>query len=241
MKHPPEIEVVRVDFGAYPSASRLNHKIPKDSPLLHATLDIRWDVRDPAVAVQRFEWALADFSPSFKSHECRGPEAYHVVPGAGEDGSGAGAAPQPFDAGLALAHLIEHVMIDFACAMTDQKRCSGITAAHRTIPGRYDLLVESPDREVGACCLGLALSVVASAVANGSVPGEAERDILRAGRLAYARRGLSLLAPELSRALGWTEARAEKALRALKDVGYLSELSYTVNFSGVSDFRVSSC
>lgn len=74
-------------------------------------------------------------------------------------------------------------MIDFQCAITDLKRCSGITAAHRGIPGRYDLIVESPDCGVARCCLALALSFV-SAATDGSFPGTTERDILQAARTA---------------------------------------------------------
>ncbi len=245
MASQPDITVVRIDYGTFPLASRLNHKIARDSPLLHATIDIRWDDPDPGFAVARCEKALLAFSPSFKRHECRGPEAYHVVPGNGRNaGAAGGPGPpgptQPFDGALALAHLIEHVVIDFQCAITDLKRCSGITAAHRGIPGRYDLIVESPDCVVARCCLALALSFV-SAATDGSFPGATERDILQAARTAYTRPRQSLTAADLARELGWTEERAGRALRALRDVGYLSERPYTVNISGLSDFRVSNC
>lgn len=54
----PDITVVRIDYGTFP-------------------LDIRWDDPDPAFAVARCEKVLLAFSPSFKRHECRGPEVYH--------------------------------------------------------------------------------------------------------------------------------------------------------------------
>ncbi len=241
----PDIKIIKIEYGAFPPASRLNHKIASDSLLLHATLDIRWDDPAPAPAVARCEKALLAFSPSFKRHECRGPQAYHVVPGNGRKAGAAGGPEppgtgQPFDGALALVHLIEHVMIDFQCAITDQKRCSGITAAHRGVPGRYDLIVESPDCGIARCCLALALSSV-SAATDGSFPGAVERDILQVARAAYMRPWRSLTAADLARELGWTEARAGRALGALRDVGYLSERPYTVNISGLSDFRVSSC
>jgi len=239
----PDIKLIKIEYGAFPPASRLNHKIAADSLLLRATLDIRWDDPDPASAVARCERALLAFSPSFKRHQCRGPEAYHVVPGNGRNAGAAGGREhprpgQPFDGALALMHLIEHVMIDFQCAVTDQKRCSGITAAHRGARGRYDLIVESPDYGIARCCLALALSSV-SAATDGSFPGTIERDILHVARAAYTRPWRSLNAPDLARELGWTEARAGRSLGALRDVGYLSERPYTVNISGLSDFRVS--
>lgn len=245
MTFQPDIKIVAIEYGAYPPASLLNHQISRDGLLLRATLDIRWDDPNPVSAVARCEKALLAFSPSFKRHQCRGPEAYHVVP---RDGRNAGAAgvrerakpAQPFDGALALMHLIEHVMIDFQCAVTDQKRCSGITAAHRGVKGRFDVIVESPDCGIGRCCLALALSTV-SAATNGSFPGTVERDILRVARAVYSHPGRNLTAPEMARDLGWSESRAARALGALRDVGYLSERPYTVNFSGLSDFRVTNC
>ena len=71
----PDIKIIKIEYGAFPPASRLNHKIARDSLLLRATLDIRWDDPDPAPAVARCEKALLAFSPSFKRHACRGPPA----------------------------------------------------------------------------------------------------------------------------------------------------------------------
>lgn len=238
----PDIKILKIEYGHFPTAAQLNHKIPKDSLLLRATLDIRWDQPDPIDAVARCEKALLAFSPSFQRHQCRGPEAYHVVPrNGGEAGSARGRTgpDQPFDGALALMHLIEHAMIDFQCAVTDQKRCSGITAAHRGTKGRYDLIVESPDYGIARCCLALALSSVTAAT-DGTFPGSIERDILRVAQAAYMRPWKSLTAPGLARDLGWTETRAGRALEALRDVGYLSERPQTVNISGLPDFRVSS-
>lgn len=50
----PDIKLIKIEYGAFPPASRLNHKIAADSLLLRATLDIRWDDPDPASAVARW-------------------------------------------------------------------------------------------------------------------------------------------------------------------------------------------
>lgn len=116
--------------------------------------------------------------------------------------------------------------------------CHAETAAHCLDSAH--LIVESPDCGIARCCLALALSSV-SAATDGSFPGAVERDILQVARYAYTRPWRSLTAADLARELGWAEARAGRALGALRDVGYLSERPYTVNISGLSDFRVSTC
>src|SRR2546426_5440682 len=143
----PEVQVVQIDYGPLALAASLNRAIARDSPLLKATLDVRWDEADAATQLHRIETALAAFSPSFREHQCRGSRVYRVFPkeepaltGAGGGDAGAGGArgaaedarPQPFDAGLALAHLIEHAVIDFESAITRATRISGVTAARRS-------------------------------------------------------------------------------------------------------------
>ena len=234
----PEIRVARIDYGLLLEAGLLNPKIPPDSLLLLATLDIRWDPQDPAAAVARLEEALLAVSPGLALHECRGPSSYHVLartrrPRAltpGERGT-------LVEAPLALAHLVEHAIIDFQCDILGETRCSGITAARRAPRGRFDLIVECPDPHAGRSCLSLAATWLTSA-ARGHTLGSAEREILAAARLAHARRGEALRPRAVARALHWPQARAERALSALSEVGYLVETRHTVNLSGVPEYRV---
>ena len=93
------------------------------------------------------------------------PREEPALADAGRDDAADGAAreaaadvrPQPLDARLALAHLIEHAVIDFESAITRATRISGVTGARRSPPGRFDLMVECPDPAVGRLCLALAV------------------------------------------------------------------------------------
>ncbi len=232
----PEIRVAKIEYGPLPEASVLNPRMTAGSPLLLATLDIRWDPDDPVPAVARLEAALASFRPGLDQHECRGLPRYHVL-ALVRPASTQAAADGPFEGALALAHLVEHAVIDFQCSILDQTRCSGITAAHRAPRGRYDLMIECPEQHVGRCCLVLATTWLTS-MARGHTLGTAEREILTAARLAYARRGETLRPMAVARSLGWPEARAASALSALRDVGYLVEATDTVNQSGVPEYRI---
>jgi hypothetical protein len=232
----PEIRILQVEHGLFPAARALNPRFGPESPLLLASLLVRWEPEDPAGAVAALEERLLAFSPGFARHECRGLETYHIfapgrraVPPTG---------PPVFEAGLMLAHLIEHAVIDFQCAVSRQRRCSGATAARRDGRDRYDLLVECRDFPVGRCCLGLAVTWL-SAAADGHPPGAPEREILAAARLAHERRGESLTPALIARVLRWPGESARRALAALSEVGYLVESPYSVNLSGVPQYRVS--
>ena len=240
----PSVPVVRIVRLAYePSvaaAASLNPRFAPDSLLLLATLNICWDEPDPFSSISRLEEELLAFSPSFGRHECRGEQAYHVFLGGARQNPAANrraSFPEPFEGCLALAHLIEHAIIDFQCTVTRQKRCSGVTGAHREPANFYDVIVECSDLRIGKTCLSLALSWLTSILAGQPI-GSAERQVLAAARLAYRRRGQALMAPAVARALGCSERRAEKALSVLQGAGCLDQTPYSFNFSGIPEYRM---
>ncbi len=245
----PDVRIVEVEFAPSSVAASLNREIAPDGQLMRAALDIRWREPQPVAALARIESRLVDFSPTFRSHQCRGPIAYHVflsprtgAPGespAEEPAAGEGAA-QPFDACLALAHLIEHVIIDFESAVTEEARISGVTGARRKPLGRFDVMVECNDRRIGRLCLGLAVSALTGA-ADERPPGRRERDTLAAVRLAYRHPGRTWTPGAVARVLGWSFPQAARALSSLRDLGYLAEFTCTVNISGVPQYRVAPC
>ncbi|HEU4402915.1 MAG TPA: hypothetical protein VFT43_12500 [Candidatus Polarisedimenticolia bacterium] len=236
MKPTPQIRIVRVQYGPFPAAATLNVKMAPDRPLLYSTLEICWKAPDPTAAVSHLEQALLRFSSTFGKHECRGPRVYHVLLG-GDGHHPVHPVAPPFEGALALAHIIEHAVIDFLCTVTDEKRCSGVTAALRDPPCRFDLMIECPDFHLGRCCLALAVAWLSSA-AGGQDLGPEKQKTLAAARLAYSQPGRPLTPPVVARTLGCSERQAERALFELRDAGYLDEFSCTINLSGVPEFRV---
>ena len=237
---------MEVIHGFFPVASSLNRRISPASPLLRATLDVRWDEPDALAAVASLERSLSALSPTFVLHECRGPHAYHVFSGdASRRPAGFGSrrdarrSPPAFDGCLALAHLIEHAVIDFQCHVSDGSRCSGLTGAYRGSPARFDLMIECWDFALGRCCLALAVIWVTQAAA-GHPLGEEERAILGAARLAYRGCGRSLTPPELSSRLGIDPVRSRRALETLREIGFLAVSRATMNFSGIPEYRIAS-
>ncbi len=232
----PEVRVVRIECGPLELAASFNHAIAPDAPLLRATLDIRWDEPDPA-ALDRIERSLAVFSPSFRRHECRGDSAYRVFRKKRSPPPDARTDPQPLDPRLALAHLIEHAVIDFESAITHATRISGVTGARLHPPGRFDLMIECPDAAVGRLCLALAVLSLTGA-ADARPPGRRERDLLAIARLTYRHPGRVWTSPALASACDWPLAQADAALSSLHQLGYFATLAYAMNFSGVPRFTV---
>ena len=240
----PTITITDIQHGTFQAAPSLNPRFSPDRPILLASLEISWSPREPRKAVADLEANLLAFSPEFQRHQCRGMEAYHVFARkpAGREAQAPVQVPgcrgrsQPYEAGLALAHLLEHAVIDFQCEVTGESSCSGITGAHRSDPRRFDLLVECSRFATGRCCLALALDWVQDAI-RGCPMGTHEREVLAALRWLHHSAPPAIFSTSLAGALGWSEQRAEVALAALQEAGYLRIVPYAVNLSGLAEYR----
>jgi hypothetical protein len=234
----PGIRVLRIEHGRFPWSRSLNPKFPDGGRLLFAALDIAWSPPDAAFAIGRIEEELVAFRPGFSRHECRGAAAYHVFRVIRPASLGRPGDPPPLEGPLALAHLIEHAVIDFQCLITEARSCSGATAARRAPAGRFDLVIECRDFAVGRCCLALAVDWLTS-IARGHRLGPAERIVLAAAGAAYRRRGGRLRPALLARTLGSSEPDAGRALCALAGAGYLIEVPRSKRSRGAPEYRVS--
>jgi hypothetical protein len=241
----PKISILEIRHGTFPQASRLNPRFTPDRPLLLVTLRIRWAPKNPPRAIAALEKGLLAFSPAFRRHQCRGMGIYHVFSDAGGNGgsrSGSGESSassgveEEFDAGLALAHLLEHAVIDFLSEVTGEASCSGITGAHRSASHRYDVLVECREIEIGCCCLALALAWL-QGLCRGQALGSAEKEVLSVLRWIHRRPAPEVFASRVAGALGWSEDRVERALQALQATGYLEAIDYAMNLSGVPAYH----
>jgi len=193
------------------------------------------------------EEKLLLFAPGLRHHQCRGPDGYLVF-SSSEHGDGA-VAPEPkrsapdaaqgnemYDPGLALAHLLEHVIIDSQCSVTGERTCSGVTGAHRSASCRYDIMVECRELAIGCCCLALAVGWFRSLLRSGSMGG-AEKESLSALQWIHHHAPGVVFSVGLARFLGWSEERAERALATLHGTGYLETRTYGVNLSGLKEYR----
>lgn len=239
----PDIRIHGVEHGALAQAAALNRKIDPAIPILKVALEIHWE--DPAAAERlvSIEAGLRRFSDTISHHQCRGLRAYRVFGPATEEGGaghprrqGDGAGPPPgFDAALALAHLIEHAIIDFQSFITGARRCSGVTGALTDPPGRFDLMVECPDPLAGRCALALAVTWLGTIASGGDLP-ETEKDLLAASRAVLRCPARRRTSSAIAGRLGWTERRADRALNSLCEMGCLGREAYAFNFSDIPSY-----
>lgn len=141
--------------------------------------------------------------------------------------------------GLALAHLIEHVMIDAVAFVTGLERVSGVTGAHQDSERRFDVYVECPDYPVCLLARYVGIAWVLTLLRRGSLDPAGART-LPVARLVYNLRPRSLDPGRAAGEVGIVEAAALEILERLEVAGFVRRAAYTVNLSGTPHFRLTS-
>lgn len=229
------IRVLATDFGFYPEILPLHSRIRPDSPLVKVSLDIDWtspDFRDVLAAMQRH---LLEVSPSFLQHRCGGPEGYHIH-GMLDDDAPARAESE-IEAGLALAHLIEHIMIDAVAYVASETRVSGVTGAHRDCTRRFDVFVECPDRAIGSVAVTLALCW-ADLLARGESPDGQGRIALALARHLYLTRPAAINLVDAARSVPGSVSQLREAFDWLERSRFACPQKYAMNFSGIPFYQM---
>ena len=239
MSPSPSVNVLASDYGYHPSILPLNKSLRPFASTLRLTLEIDWNPPDPAQALSKLERDLLVVCPSLGDHHCRGPVQYHVH-GASRGwvakvrGRWLGVEP-----GLALAHLIEHVMIDAVAFVTGLKRVSGVTGAHQNSTRRFDVYVECPDYPICLLARYVGIAWVLTLLQRGSLDSAGART-LPVARLIYNLSPGSLDPTRAAGEAGMDEADALEILERLEVAGFARRAGYTVNLSGTQYFRLES-
>lgn len=185
-----------IEVGPHTDVLPLNASFRPDVPLMKLQVEIDWNPPHPHQALPRLEEQLAELCPGLREHKCRGHFRYHIL----RSGEAARAGQEPIEASLALAHLLEHVLIDMIAYVMSAPRLSGITGAHRDSLRRFDIFVECPDPAVAPLLARLAVSWIAALLGGESVDGGG-RETLELAHLLYCRRPEGLALEEIARQL----------------------------------------
>lgn len=233
------ISVQSSHFGSHPEAFLLNASFRQDTPILKLCVEINWEPEEPAAAVAALEGRFVEFCPSLREHQCRGQEEYRILGSGNGRGGHDPAGEPPIEAGLALAHLYEHVMIDAIAFITDTPIVSGATGALKASHKRFDIFVESPDALAARLSVGLATSWVGALLAGGTLNGNG-RMALELIRHFYRTQPGALDAGEIARALGRGRVEVGDGLNWLEREGLTRRVSYTMNLSGLAYYGLPS-
>ncbi len=234
----PAIRALSLDVGSHPQARRLNPQFSPEAPLLRLRVEVSWDPRDASTTLFGLEGRLARLSPTLARHQCRGHHDYRILRTLARDTGGPPRLGRDFEPSLALAHVLEHLIIDAVSFLTGAPIVSGATGALRGVPHRYDVFVECPDPALARLVVALPLSWLSSLAAGGSLDGEGWTTLVVARHL-YLRRHAGPCDPvALSRRLMRSPGEVEAALRWLERNGFACRVGYTMNFSGVEYCRL---
>lgn len=224
---PNPVEITGLTFGTFAEVSALNRRFIPGHPRLKLTVDLDLSARVPGATPALFMPGLSRLLPSLERHTCCGH-------GRIEDTFISGTrvptclTEEPDDA-IEIAHLLEHLIIDFQHGVADMRSCSGITCGYKTPITRYDLFVETPDERVGRFCVSLACELM-NRLLLGEEPFPSCASVLNLARRVFLAAGASLTSPVNT--LG-DDTHAADALRRLLASGFLTEVAMAINFSGV--------
>ncbi|MFQ5670014.1 MAG: hypothetical protein ACE5HD_05785 [Acidobacteriota bacterium] len=220
----------------YPRIRKLNPSFRRNVPLLKLQVTIDWSPPDPAHALAELQERLAGVSPSFRRHQCRGQEGYRLFQGPTHDGATQDSGGS-LEASLALAHLIEHVMIDVISFITSSHRVSGVTGAPWDSNRPLDLFVECPDLSLASLSIHLAMTWLLALLEGHSLNG-CGRPTLELARHLYRNRFQSVVPRRAARELSQAPDKVLEALRFLEKAGFACQERHTMNFSGTTYYHV---
>ena len=203
------------EVGPHTQVLPLNARFRSDVPLLKLQVDIDWNPHHPLQALDLLEERLVELCPGLRDHQCRGHVRYRILrrqePGGGEH--------EPVEASLALAHLLEHVLIDAMAFIISAPLLSGITGALEDSAQRFDIFVECPDPSVAPVTVRLAVSWISALLEGTSLDGKGRR-ALELVHLLYERRSEGLGLEEIAQNLGCEPDELHPALLWLEQNGF---------------------
>jgi len=236
---PAVIEVLGLSFGGFPAVTPLNPRFLPGHDRLKLTLEIRPPGRPgslPVSARRRLLSRLQRVFPALARHRCCGDHAIDdslllggVAPGCGLP---------PTDAMVDIAHLLEHLVIDFQHHIAAMRRCSGITCGHAGRLSRFDLFVESPDRGTSRLSVALAVAIMNDLLAGHPLDPVYERVVGLARRFRAVPRGV--IDDATVRRWCGDAPRAARALEFLIEMEFVGEVETSINYSGARLFATRS-
>jgi len=223
-----------VEFGLFDEITALNPRFIAGHERLKLTMEVRLPAFATAIPTAGFVQSLEQLFPGLALHRCCGENKLHETlfnPLIENDRHSDDAVRQPDDF-VDVAHLFEHLVIDFQHAIANMGACSGITCGYETPRSRYDIFVESPARGVSELCVGMAW-VLMNELMRGRTPDAVYAGVVKLARWFHMHPGNRASSASAARFLHG-DARARDTMRVLSflhDMGFIAEIESSMNFS----------
>ena len=185
MKRRSRIRIAGSEVGLFPQSLALNPRFRPEVQRIKLTVEIEWEPSEGCKALGRLEKSLAALSPTLLQHECYGQAGYRILRGLDGRQREADVEATRIELPLAVAHLLEHLMIDMVATLTGESLISGATGARWDSPHRFDIIVECPDVAVAPLVARLSVSWMQAMLAGRELDGTG-RPALELAQQIYA-------------------------------------------------------
>lgn len=145
------MKIIDHDFGKFNDINHLNPRFIAGRTKQKIIIDVLTSSDVCRRAATALEQEVRRLFPSLTKHDC------------GCNSNASREMKGPFNAYrgvIDVVHVIEHIMIDLMCSLTDLTICSGITCHYWNPPNRFDIFVESPNQKVSLFAAHFATSLV---------------------------------------------------------------------------------
>jgi hypothetical protein len=160
-----EMEIIDIKYWMFPEVTHLNKRFIPGRKRLKLTLDV-------VSSDGRYERACSDISdrfvelfPSLRKHSC----CYSPIPADAQDKETYNPIKK-MGRIIDIVHIVEHLIIDLQCYISEMQICSGITCNHWDPRNRFDVFVECVDKRVGVFSSSLTVEMVKNLIQSISKP-----------------------------------------------------------------------
>lgn len=227
------IKTILLKHDYFPDILSLNPRFDSHSNHLKASIEIIWEEKDQRAKIESIIPKISAISETIQKHQCSEADDYLPF----DLKAKLELEEKSFEGKLALAHLIEHLTIDFFCFITEIKKCSGVTCALWDPKNRFDLFIECMDELTGKFSFFLAVHAIHELIQNKD-PVKWFKNILKTSRYCYQHRSVPISHINMANSFRWDEEKAKNMLQELASLGFVEEESYTISFSSIPAYRL---
>ncbi len=192
MKRRSRIRIAGQEVGLFPQSLVLNPRFRPDVQRIKLDVEIDWEPVEGNRGLSALEKSLVEISPNLRQHDCYGQSAYRILRELEGVHNRSDSETAQIEVPLAIAHLLEHLMIDTVATLTGEPLVSGATGARWDSRQRFDIFVECPHVAIAPLVVRLSVSRMQAVMAGRQLDGAGPATLeLAHGIYARAGRGLN--------------------------------------------------
>lgn len=153
------MRIISHTFGKFPEIEHLNPQFIPGRTKQKITIDVYSSAEKFKAIYHKLNEEVHQLFPTILRHDCGKPANNVRRKG----------PFHPYQGVIDVIHVIEHIMIDMMCHITDLTICSGITCHWWEPNNRFDIFVESTDQKASRFAAYYATSLVKDMLKNNQI------------------------------------------------------------------------